>query len=191
MDSESAFQLDILDRRPATIQCDVLATFVENSSYDGRIEKGHHNYFCTFIDEIELMKQAEAVISDSHPIISSLYTYRSVSQSIPEISLSDYATEELTIAEKSELAAKTAEINQKLIEILQPEIGKMASVISFVLNIANLLNNFIIYGSKRKNGLPEIFRLYFLDLLDIIIKVSVGDKFIFYLSYSNHYHYDE
>lgn len=173
MDADLAFQLDSLDNRPPMIQSDVLGVIVEMSSLNGRLEKSHQNYFCTFPDEVELMKLAEAMINTGIEIVSVLYSYRSVSQSIPDISLSDYATEELTVEEKAELAAKTVEINQKLIEILRPEIGKMVSIMSYALNIINLVNSFVVYGSKRKEGLPQEFRSYFLELLDIAIKVIV------------------
>lgn len=177
MDSETILQLDLLDKRSPLIQSDVFGIDVEASNHNGLIEKGHQNYFCTYSEEIELMKQAQVVINSGSEIISMLYTYRSVSQSIPEISLSDYATEELTIDEKAELAAKTAEINQKLIEILRPEIGKMVTIMSYVMNVINLFNTFVVHGSKKKDNLPEIYRLHFLDILDILMKVHIFSLF--------------
>lgn len=170
--TETLFQLNLLDKRAALIQTDVLGIETETSTHGGRVEKGHQNYFCTFSEEIELIKQAEAAIIAGEEIISSLYAYRSVSQSIPEISLSDYATEELTVDEKAELAAKTAEINQKLIEILRPEIGKMVTLMGYVMNVINLFNSFVVHGCKRKESAPELFKLYFLDILDTLMKVA-------------------
>lgn len=171
MDLVSSHRLEQLDQRPVLLQSDVRTIEVESTRQGSKLDKDHGNFFCTFHDEVQLIKQADEALMRGKEIIHMMYTYRSVAQTIPEISLADYATEELTIEEKSELAAKTAEINQKLIEILRPEIGKIASLLTYVVHTISLFHSFVVHGCKKKDALPEIFRLYLLDLVEMLTKV--------------------
>ena len=116
MDSRYAEILSQLDDRSAVLQSDIFSINVETGRPDlHKFGVDRSNYFSSYPEEVELMKQAEEAVLVGTTVINTLYTYRTVSKSIPEISLADYATEDLTMEEKVNLAAKTAEINQKFL----------------------------------------------------------------------------
>jgi hypothetical protein len=160
------------DSRPCDLQGG--SATISFSSRFSKIEKEYKNYFTTYPAELDLLYQAQELIEKGAKFLGVLYTYRSVAQSIPEISLSDYATEDLTVEEKAALANKTNEINQKLIEILRPEMAKIVSLISYITQATNLFHNMVLHATKKKDGnIPEIFKLTIVELLDVLMKVSL------------------
>lgn len=165
--------LEVLDSRPAVVVSYSQSIAEELASFSGSIDEEYPCYFTTFQAEMGLIRQADQAITRGHQLLMMLYMYRSIARAIPEISLAEFATEDLTIDEKAELMEKTNEINQKLIDILRPEIGNITELMNYTVQTINLFHLLLNHGIKNKDSIPEDFLMIIIEVLDALMSVSL------------------
>ena len=102
----------------------------------------HKGYFSTFGPEFDLIASIEKQVYLGQQNIHMLYTYRSVSQAIPEI---------VTVEESDN---KRAEINRKMVDIIRPEMWKIKELQSFVMQVI-YFNSHYYYYYKYNNKLSR------------------------------------
>lgn len=164
--------LEVLDSRPALMLSASQSIAEEPVSFSTTINKDYPCYFNTFQEEMSMIRQANQAINRGHQLLMMLYMYRSIARAIPEISLAEFATEDLTIDEKAELMEKTNEINQKLIDILRPEIGNVTELMNYTVQTINLFHLLLNHGLKNKDSIPEDFLMSIIEVLDALMSVS-------------------
>ncbi|KAJ1406706.1 hypothetical protein B484DRAFT_404062 [Ochromonadaceae sp. CCMP2298] len=129
----------------------------------------HQGYFTTFAQEIDFIGKIEAMVDKGQVLVHVLYTYRSVSQAIPETSmnLSNPSKEQ-----EAEAAAKRAEINRKILDVLRPEIVKLKELVSYTLSAVTLFHGCVAHFANkeaRKEIVPESMHLALLQLMDTLL----------------------
>lgn len=159
-------------------------------------------YSTLYNDEMELIVSMDDKMKAGKHFIDWLYTYRSVSQAIPEISMNgdqrrhslqsnkDYDEEdismsnnpinngddELTPEEKMELQQKKQEINNKIIDIFRPEIYKFKELISFIQQATNLFSTCIqkaCYKYQHDQAISQGFLETIISFFVILMKIDL------------------
>lgn len=130
----------------------------------------HQGYFTTFGQEMDFIAKLESMVDKGTVLINLLYTYRSVSQAIPEITmdLPADASEE----QQAEATAKRAEINRKVLDILRPEIVKVKDLISYLVQAVSLFHGVVTHLANKeanKEIIPEGIHLSLLKLMDVLL----------------------
>jgi cytoplasmic FMR1 interacting protein len=177
---------------PHSIACEAKA-FTESC-----IEDDYRAYFTTFGKELDLIVAMEGMVKRGYDHIHLIYTYRSVSQAIPEIAIDkkDLPTssnqnnnnhteresltsntsfltqdDDLEPQERAELAVRKAEINGKIVEVLRKEMAKIKDLLFYIQDAVTLFHNFILQASKsqKEQIIPEGLLLAALQLLDVLI----------------------
>lgn len=149
------------------------AIAVELRSSTGPLEADYKAYFTTFPKELEFISTIDEYVRLGQEHIRMLYCYRSVSQAIPEISIE--ITDEMTSEEKSELASKRTEINQKILDVLRPEMRKLQELLTYIIDAIDCFYScvsYVCYKDQHKEMIPEGFYLSLIQLLDIFIKLD-------------------
>lgn len=130
----------------------------------------HQGYFTTFTQEIDFVAKMENLVEKGQVLINVLYTYRSVSQAIPEISMD--LPGDATPDQKAEAAAKRAEINRKVLDILRPEIIKVKDLVAYLLQAVSLFHSVVTHLTNKetsKETVPEGIHFSLLKLMDTIL----------------------
>lgn len=147
------------------------------------------SYFSSFRKELEYITILEELIERGEENLSIVYSYRSVSQAIPELMSSGMGK---TDDEESSLSVDTrSEIYSKIIKILRPEMRKVRECMLYALEAINATYtslSYISYKIQQKESIPEQYFLTLIRLLDILIildnikdkKVSITKDFIRY-----------
>jgi cytoplasmic FMR1 interacting protein len=158
---------------PISIQPLSLAVAVELKSSSSSLEADYKAYFTTFPKELEFISAIDEFIRLGEEHIRMLYCYRSVSQAIPEISIE--TTDDMTTEEKTELGLKKTEINQKILDILRPEMNKIREFHAFTIDAIDCFYScvsFVCYKGQHKEMIPEGFYLSLIRLLDVLLKLD-------------------
>jgi cytoplasmic FMR1 interacting protein len=152
----------------ADLQCSSASLNAEASTHN--VWSDHQGYFTTFSAEIDFIAKMESLVDKGQALIHVLYTYRSVSQAIPEISmdLPPDATKEM----QEESQAKRNEINRKVLDILRPEIVKVKDLIAFLLQASTVLHSCVTHLANKelnKETIPEGIYISIIKLMDVIL----------------------
>eukprot|EP01038_Epipyxis_sp_PR26KG_P007795 gene7795-10589_t len=133
----------------------------------------YKGYYTNFGMELELIGKMESFIDQGSVYMNLLYSYRSISQAIPEISTempADASDEEI-----HEFTSKRSEINKKVQEILQPEMTKLHDLIMFITSAVATFRTSILHIITRESNkelVPEAMYLTLASLLDTLIKID-------------------
>ena len=130
----------------------------------------HQGYFTTFAPEMDFIAKIENLVEKGHALVHMLYTYRSVSQAIPEISMD--LPPDATTEQQTEANAKRAEINRKVLDILRPEIVKVKELTAYLLQTVGLFHSVITHLTNKENNkeiVPEGVYLSLVKLMDILL----------------------
>lgn len=132
----------------------------------------HQGYFTTFGVEIDYIAQIETLTNRGTELISTLYTYRSVSQAIPEISMEIPKDSVMSPEEEAELAAKRSEINRKVLDVLRPEMKKLKEFIGFTVEATSLFHSCVTHLTSKEQHdelIPEGIYLSMVKLADVML----------------------
>lgn len=132
----------------------------------------HQGYFTTFGVEIDYIAQIETLANRGTELISTLYTYRSVSQAIPEISMEVPKDSVMSPEEEAELAAKRSEINRKVLDVLRPEMKKLKEFIAFTVEATSLFHSCVTHLTSKEQHdelIPEGIYLSMVKLADVML----------------------
>lgn len=143
---------------------------VEISSSSNTSWQDHNGYFTTFGQEIDFIAKIETLVNKGTELIHTLYTYRSVSQAIPEISME--IPKNISPAEEAEMTAKRIEINRKILDILRPEMKKLKEFIAYTLEAISLFHGCITHLTNKESHnelIPEGIYLSVIKLADIML----------------------
>jgi cytoplasmic FMR1 interacting protein len=130
----------------------------------------HQGYFTTFAQEMDFIAKMENLAEKGKVMIHLLYTYRSVSQAIPEISMDLPA--DATAEQQADAAAKRAEINRKVLDILRPEIVKVKQLIAYLVEAVSLFHSVITHlvnKEANKEVVPEGIHMSLMKLMDVVL----------------------
>ena len=130
----------------------------------------YQGYFTTFAQEMDFVAKIEGLTEKGQELVHMLYTYRSVSQAIPELSLSTPA--DATNEEAAEIAAKRSEVNRKVLDVLRPEIGKLKDFMAYVIQAVMLFHGCFTHltaKEARKEQIPEGIHLSLMKLMDVLL----------------------
>ena len=159
----------VLDDNVPDIQHSGTALDVEISSSHS-IWADHQGYFTTFSPEMDFIATIENLVEKGQALVHMLYTYRSVSQAIPEISMDLPA--DATSDQQAEANAKRAEINRKVLDILRPEIVKVKELTAYLLQAVSLFHSVITHLTNKENNkeiVPEGVYLSLVKLMDVLL----------------------
>ena len=110
------------------------------------------------------------MIERGHQLSNMLYSYRSVSEAIPEISIE--IPEDATPEEYDEITSKKAEINRKVLEILRPEIHRLRELMSFSIEAIDCFYSCVFLLTKKEihnDTFPGGIHYSLINLLDILV----------------------
>ena len=123
--------------------------------------------------EMHAIKQIEATLEAGQSHVNMLYTYRSVSRAIPMVNVN--IPQDASPEEKAEFSSRQNEINQEIVNILEPVIQKLRELASFVSNAVSLIRDIIASLSKpeaRERVIPEGLYTAMIRLFDIMVKLD-------------------
>jgi cytoplasmic FMR1 interacting protein len=130
----------------------------------------HQGYFTTFAQEMDFIAKMESLSDKGMVLINMLYSYRSVSQAIPEISIE--IPPDATVEQQSGASAKRGEINRKILDILRPEVIKVKDLISYLIQAVSLFHSVITHLTNKeatKEAVPEGIHASLLRLMDTLL----------------------
>lgn len=133
----------------------------------------HKGYYTTFGAEIELIAKLENAYNVGQEFVNLIYSYRSVSHAIPEISFE--SPEDAAAEDEAEMKAKRAEINQKIIEILRPEMLKLKDLMIYVTDAIGAFHHCIQHLANReanKEVVPDAIHWSLIKVLDTLVKLD-------------------
>lgn len=156
-----------IQHAPVSVRVDISSS----SSSAEHFSKEHQGYFTTFAQEMDFISKMDTFVEQGQQLIHMLYTYRSVSQAIPELSIS--APRDATPEEEAEVAAKRAEVNRKVLDVLRPEIGKLKELMAFIIHAVALLHGCFTHltaKEARKVQVPgEGIHAALMRLIDVLL----------------------
>eukprot|EP01035_Chromulina_nebulosa_P033145 gene33145-44367_t len=126
----------------------------------------HKGYFSTFSAELDIIAKIENLVQRGNIYIHLLYSHRSVSQAIPDVSTTDSNGDGL------DLTNKKSEVNTKILDILRPEMRKIRELYDFVTQASTALHDclqHIQHKDSHKEVTPSELNFALLRLLDILI----------------------
>lgn len=133
----------------------------------------HKGYFTTFSAEMDFIVKLESMVQRGQDFVHMLYTYRSLSQAIPEISIEVPA--DVTAEEEEKIQTKKHEINRKIMDILRPEIVKLKELMTFVVEAIGMFHGCVLHLTNKevnKEQVPEGIHFSLVKLLDVLIKLD-------------------
>lgn len=133
----------------------------------------HQGYFTTFAQEMDFIAKMENLSEKGQVLINVLYSYRSVSQAIPEISIELPA--DATPEQQAEAANKRTEINRKILDILRPEIIKVKDLVAYLVQAISLFHSVITHLTNKeatKEAVPEGVHASLVRLMDVLLTLD-------------------
>lgn len=113
-----------------------ISTFFQSNSTNTNTASSalidHKGYFSTFSAELDIIANIENLVQRGNIYIHLLYSHRSVSQAIPDISTTDSVEKN---GDGHDLTNKKSEVNIKILDILRPEMRKIRELYDFVTQV--------------------------------------------------------
>ncbi len=132
-----------------------------------------HSAFEDF--DMEPFSRISNMFSAGHKFVHTLYAYRSVSKTIPPNANTAEAPPNATAAQEKEIMERNDDNNERIMDVLRPEINKLKDTMIFVGSFVIVFKNAIIYlASNDLKGKPVPDQVYrtLVNALGIFIKLD-------------------